>query len=81
VWGWLIGPFASAHLRVYRDRKLMRSFLKPLLRQIEDHGVGSLSEIYDGAAPFIPRGCIAQAWTVGEVLRVWQQIGSAKMGK
>jgi glycogen debranching enzyme len=35
------------------------------------HGVGSLSEIFDGDAPMTPRGCIAQAWTVAEVLRAW----------
>ena len=72
VWGWLIGPFASAHLRVYRNPALARSFLEPLIRQLDSHGVGSLSEIFDGDPPFTPRGCIAQAWSVAEVLRVWE---------
>ncbi len=72
VWGWLIGPFVSAHLRVYGDRELARSFLKPLLHHLTDHGVGSISEIFDGDPPFTPRGCIAQAWSVAEVLRAWQ---------
>jgi predicted glycogen debranching enzyme len=70
VWGWLIGPFVSAHLRVYRDPALARSFLQPLLQQLESHCVGSLSEIFDGDPPHTPRGCVAQAWTVAEVLRV-----------
>ncbi|MBC8449627.1 MAG: amylo-alpha-1,6-glucosidase [Chloroflexi bacterium] len=72
VWGWLIGPFVSAHLRVYGDRELARSFLKPLIQHLTDHGVGSISEIFDGDPPFTPRGCIAQAWSVAEVLRAWQ---------
>jgi len=62
VWGWLIGPFVSAHLRLYRDPEL------------DAHRVGSPSEIFDGGPPHTPRGCIAQAWTVAEVLRVWKEI-------
>jgi predicted glycogen debranching enzyme len=78
VWGWLLGPFALAHYRVYRDREAALRFLEPLGRQIYASGLGTLSEIFDGDAPFTPRGCIAQAWTVAEVLRVWQELSSAK---
>lgn len=72
VWGWLLGAFVLAHLRVYGDRAAALSFLEPLGQQINTHGLGTLSEICDGDAPFTPRGCIAQAWTVGEVLRAWR---------
>jgi len=72
VWGWLIGPFVSAHLRVYQDMAGARAYLEPLLQSLVDHGVGSISEIFEGDAPFAPRGCIAQAWSVAEVLRAWQ---------
>jgi predicted glycogen debranching enzyme len=72
VWGWLIGPFVSAHLRVYQDVAQARSYLTPLLHHLADHGVGSMSEIFDGDPPFTPRGCIAQAWSVAELLRVWK---------
>ena len=72
VWGWLIGPFIDAHLRVYRDREQARSYLEPCARHLAAHGVGSISEIFDGDPPFAPRGCIAQAWSVAEVLRAWQ---------
>jgi predicted glycogen debranching enzyme len=72
VWGWLIGPFVRAHLRVYRDPDRARSYLEPLLRNLGGHGVGSISEIFDGDPPFTPRGCIAQAWSVAEVLWAWQ---------
>jgi predicted glycogen debranching enzyme len=49
VWGWLIGPFVSAHLRVYRDPALARSFLWPLIHELDAHGVGSLSKILYGS--------------------------------
>jgi predicted glycogen debranching enzyme len=78
VWGWLLGPFALAHYRVYRDRDAALRFLEPLGRQIYAGGLGTLSEIFDGDAPFIPRGCIAQAWTVAEVLRAWKEISQAE---
>jgi predicted glycogen debranching enzyme len=74
VWGWLLGPFALAHYRVYREREVALRFLEPLGRQIYASGLGTLSEIFDGDAPFTPRGCIAQAWTVGEALRAWHTI-------
>ncbi len=76
VWGWLLGPFIHAHLRVYQDRAAAMNFLEPLGKQIHSHGLGSLSEIFDGDPPFAPRGCIAQAWTIAEVLRAWQAIVS-----
>jgi predicted glycogen debranching enzyme len=72
VWGWLLGPFVLAHLRVYGDPQAAGSFLNSIGQQIQTHGLGTLSEIFDGDAPFTPRGCIAQAWTVGEVLRAWR---------
>ena len=72
VWGWMIGPFVAAHLRVYQDKALARSFLSPLIEHLKEHGVGSISEIFDGGPPFTPRGCTAQAWSVAEVLRVWE---------
>ena len=75
VWGWLIGPFVGAHLRVYQDMAAARAWLEPLLHHLIDHGVGSVSEIFEGDAPYAPRGCIAQAWSVAEVLRAWQMTG------
>jgi predicted glycogen debranching enzyme len=78
VWGWLLGPFALAHYRVYRDREAALRFLEPLGCQIYYSGLGTLSEIFDGDAPFTPRGCIAQAWSVAEVLRVWKEIANGK---
>lgn len=72
VWAWLIGPFVSAYLRVHGDRTLARSYLAPLLDHLSSAGVGSIREIFDGDPPFAPRGAIAQAWSVAEVLRAWR---------
>jgi predicted glycogen debranching enzyme len=77
AWGWLLGPFALAHFRVYRDRAAAMRFLDSAGAAMRFYGVGSLAEIYDGDAPFTPRGCIAQAWTVGEVLRAWTELARA----
>jgi predicted glycogen debranching enzyme len=78
VWGWLIGPFVLAYMRVYNDPAQAREILKPMVNQMIARGVGTLSEIYDGDAPMTPRGCIAQAWTVAEVLRAW--LAAEKLG-
>jgi glycogen debranching enzyme len=74
VWGWLIGPFVQAHLRVYQDPTLAHSFLEPFADHLRAGCIGTLSEIFDGDAPFTPRGAYAQAWTVSEVLRSWMLI-------
>lgn len=71
VWGWLLGPFVLAHLRVYGDPARARSFLEPMADHLAARGLGTLGEIFDGDPPFRPGGCIAQAWTVAEVLRAW----------
>jgi predicted glycogen debranching enzyme len=71
IWGWLLGPFVTAHLRVYKDPKRARSFLESFAQHLQIHGLGTASEIFDGDPPFTPQGCIAQAWTVAEILRAW----------
>jgi glycogen debranching enzyme len=72
-WGWLLGPFALAHLRVYGDRTAARALLDPMANHLSDFTLGSIAEIFDGEAPFSPRGCPAQAWSVAEVLRAWAE--------
>jgi predicted glycogen debranching enzyme len=72
VWAWLIGPFIDAWLRVYPDDSDgARRFLQGLQIHLGDACIGSISEVFDASEPFIPRGCIAQAWSVAEVLRCW----------
>ena len=72
IWAWLIGPFVDAWLRVYpEDRAGARRFLHGLLGHLNEACVGSISEIFDAEEPYTPRGCIAQAWSVAELLRAW----------
>jgi predicted glycogen debranching enzyme len=73
VWGWLMGPFVKAHLRVHNDPAVAGSFLAPVVHQIQAQGLGTVGEIYDADPPFLPRGCIAQAWTVGGILEAWEK--------
>ncbi len=75
VWSWLSGHFISAYLRVnHRSQASLqtaRQMLQPFKDHLREHGVGTVSEIFDGSYPFTPRGCYAQAWGVAEVLRCW----------
>ncbi len=77
VWCWLLGPYAEAHYRVYRDAQAALALLRPLEDHLRDAGLGTISEIMDGDPPHKPRGCIAQAWSVAETLRVWQKLRPA----
>jgi predicted glycogen debranching enzyme len=72
VWAWLLGPFVLAHLRVYRDAQAARSFLEPMADHLSAAGLGTISEIFDAEPPFTARGALAQAWSVGEILRAWR---------
>jgi predicted glycogen debranching enzyme len=73
VWGWLIGPFVDAWRRVHPEDPAARRFLAGFLPHLRECGVGSISEIFDAEPPWHPRGCIAQAWSVAEVLRCWHE--------
>lgn len=72
VWPWLLGPFITALARVRGDagREAGRRLIENLREHLLDAGVGTISECFDGDPPHTPRGCIAQAWSVAEVLRV-----------
>lgn len=72
VWAWLIGPFVDTWLKVHPDDYAgARRFLDGFHAHMEEGCVGSISEVFDADPPFTPRGCIAQAWSVAEVLRAW----------
>ncbi len=71
VWAWLIGPFIDGWLKAYPDDlKTASSFLANFDEHLNRAGIGTISEVFDAEAPFTPRGCIAQAWSVAEVLRL-----------
>ncbi|HEY9876148.1 MAG TPA: amylo-alpha-1,6-glucosidase [Candidatus Obscuribacterales bacterium] len=71
VWGWLLGSYVLAHLRVFKDPIEARKLLEPMKHHLLAAGVGTISEIFNGDAPIQPQGCIAQAWSVAEFLRAW----------
>ncbi len=72
VWPWLLGHFAEGYLKVYKKKAL--PFINKIYLGFEkvmgEHGIGTISEIYDGDPPYTPRGCISQAWSVAELLRI-----------
>jgi len=74
VWPWLLGPFLRAYLRVNQNspaaRKQVREWTSAHRQYVETEGVGQVPEVFDGDAPHRAGGCIAQAWSVAELLRV-----------
>jgi predicted glycogen debranching enzyme len=78
VWAWLIGPFIDAWLRVHpEDTDGVRAMLSPFNAHLSEFGVGSIAEVFDAEPPFTPRGCIAQAWSVAEVLRSLMHVNAS----
>lgn len=81
VWPWLLGPFVDAWLRVRGRPDEARALLEPLVQEhLGQACVGQISEVFDAEAPHRPGGCIAQAWSVAEVLRAWQRTRKARHG-
>jgi len=79
VWGWLIGPWLDAWRKLHPgDEEGARRQLDPLIAHLGAFGVGSIAEVFDAEAPYTPRGCVAQAWSVAEVMR--QVARSAQSG-
>ena len=81
VWPYLIGAFVEAYLKVNEfsaeSKRQAAEFILPLLQHLtEDACLGSISEIFDGDAPQLPKGCIAQAWSVAELIRAYQLVSS-----
>ena len=75
MWPWLAGAFVEGWVRargstVQAKREARARFLAPLFEHLEQAGLGHVSELADPEAPFTPRGCPFQAWSVGELLRL-----------
>jgi predicted glycogen debranching enzyme len=72
VWAWLMGPFITAYLKVYGKGGRVRAqqLLTGFSEHLREAGLGQIAEIFDAEPPYTPRGCIAQAWSVAELLRV-----------
>jgi predicted glycogen debranching enzyme len=77
VWAWLIGPFVDAWLKVHPgEASSACRFLDGFALHLNEACIGSISEIFDANAPYTPRGCIAQAWSVAEVIRLRAKLGA-----
>lgn len=74
VWGWLLGHYVMAEYRVSGDRCLATQRLEALRDHLFDAGLGTVSEIFDAAAPHRPRGAPAQAWSVACTLQAWRVV-------
>jgi predicted glycogen debranching enzyme len=79
IWTWLLGPFVTAHYRVHSNAAAALGFLRGIPAHLREACIGQISEIMDATAPFEPRGCIAQAWSVAEILRAWSEINECEM--
>jgi 4-alpha-glucanotransferase len=78
VWAWLLGPFSLAQYRISGDRAAAQSLLSSICDALEDQGVGTIGEIFDGDAPHHPRGAPAQAWSVACTLDAWRQLAQPR---
>jgi len=75
VWAWLIGPYIDAELKLPgTDPLRLRELLAGFDAHLNEACVGQISEVFDAEPPFLPRGCVAQAWSVAEVLRCWLKV-------
>lgn len=82
IWGWLIGPFVDAYMKVYPDdHEGTKRLLQGFDHHLSEACIGSISEIFDADSPFVPRGCVAQAWSVAEVLRCMVKVNGMKSVK
>ena len=77
AWPWLLGQFVSAYIKTSDNantsREAAMGFLAPLREHLQGTGLGFIPELFDGDPPYRPRGCIAQAWSVAEVLRAYSE--------
>ncbi len=74
VWPFPLGAYYLSHLKVYGDKAAVRDALLPMEATLREGCIGQIPEIYNGDAPAFSRGCFAQAWSVGEILRVYEAL-------
>ncbi|MDT4953445.1 MAG: hypothetical protein QOJ02_1583 [Acidobacteriota bacterium] len=85
VWAWLMGPFITAYIKTHQGEREARerasTWLKAFHSHLSEAGLGQISEIFDGDAPHAPKGCVAQAWSVAELLRAAvEDVGANTVG-
>ena len=78
VWPWILGHFITAYLKTneYSDksRRAAMKLLGPFRSHLDDACIGQISEVFNGSDPLLPGGCCAQAWSVAEILRAYEEI-------
>lgn len=76
VWPWLLEHFGEAYLKIYKSSgiKFIKEIVQEFESTIDEHGIGSISEIYDGDPPHKPKGAISQAWSVAALLRLIEKV-------
>jgi len=70
VWSWLLGPYIDSIVKTENARDEVKEVINNFVYHLNEGCIGSVSEIFDADAPHYPRGCVAQAWGVAEILRV-----------
>ena len=70
VWSWLLGGYVDALVKLGTDKSLIKNVIENFVYHLNEGCIGSVSEIFDGDFPHTPKGCVAQAWGVAEILRV-----------
>ncbi|MBX7116185.1 MAG: glycogen debranching enzyme N-terminal domain-containing protein [Myxococcaceae bacterium] len=74
VWPWLLGHYLDGWLKLSPELHEVNAMFESITTRLDEAGLGTIGEIYDATAPFEPRGCIAQAWSVAELLRAWLRL-------
>ncbi|WP_292891363.1 amylo-alpha-1,6-glucosidase [Nonlabens sp.] len=76
VWPWLLGHYAEGYLKIHQNKGVgwIQSLYNDFENTLQEHGLGTVSEVYDGDPPHHPRGAISQAWSVAELLRIHQML-------
>jgi glycogen debranching enzyme len=81
VWPWLAGLYVDSWLRVHpHERSRARRYIEQIMTHLDDTCIGSISEVFDAEPPFLPKGCVSQAWSVAEVLRAWIKVSEGDPG-
>lgn len=80
VWSWIMGSYITAFMRIHNDKNKALKILETLIKHFKnDYGIANIAEIFDGDFPHTPRGCIAQAWSIAELIRcMYEDIYSLK---
>ncbi len=83
VWPWLLGHYAEAYLRIYGEKgiRIISRLVAEFENVMDEHGISSISEVYDGDPPHLPGGAISQAWSVAEILRALDLIDQLSVKK